>query len=89
MTSEERAGYAVLGTLEARSLDGIGNNPNDPGWGAVGASFVRIADNSYTDGVEDMARARPLAPEEVPRTRTPPITAPNPGPLVPDTRFVN
>lgn len=89
MTSGERTGYAVLGTLEARSLDGIGNNPNNPGWGAVGASFVRIADNSYTDGVEDMARARPLTPGEVPQTRTPPITAPNPGPLVPDMRFVN
>lgn len=88
-TEATRAPYDVLGGLEARSLDGTGNNPNNPDWGSIGASYTRIADNSYTDGVEDMARSRPLAPEEVPQTRVPPITAPNPGPLQPDTRFVN
>lgn len=90
MASETaRARYDVLGELEARSLDGTGNNLSNPNWGAIDASYTRIAENSYTDGIDDMARARPLTPEEVPQTRVPPIVAPNPGPLVPDQRFVN
>ena len=88
-TNSDRARYEVLGGLETRTIDGTGNNLENPEWGSIGATYNRIAENSYTDGVEDMARNRPLEPEEVPQTRNPPAAAPNPGPLVPDQRFVN
>lgn len=88
-TDSDRARHNVLGGLEARTIDGTGNNLQNPDWGSTNATYSRIGENSYTDGVEDMARNRPLVPEEVPQTRVPPIAAPNPGPLQPDTRFIN
>ena len=88
-TNADRTRYSALGGLEARTIDGTGNNLQNPDWGSTNATYSRIAENSYTDGFEDMARNRPLEPEEVPQTRVPPITAPNPGPLQTDTRFIN
>jgi Ca2+-binding RTX toxin-like protein len=51
-----------LDDLEARRTNGDGNNEiaNRDDFGAVGQTFVRIAGNSYADGTELMARARPL-----------------------------
>ncbi len=47
MASETaRARYNVLGGLEARSLDGTGNNLSNPAWGAIDASYTCIADNT-------------------------------------------
>jgi len=40
----------ALKNVEARELDGEGNNEAHPEWGAVHRELVRVTDNSYTDG---------------------------------------
>lgn len=47
----DKAIYKSLKGIEGRSPDGHGNNLAHPEWGAVGAAFVRIADDSYADGI--------------------------------------
>jgi Ca2+-binding RTX toxin-like protein len=49
-----------LASLSARSADGSGNNSTNDEFGAIGQTFLRIADPGYSDGVELMARSRAL-----------------------------
>ena len=39
---------------EIRSLDGSGNNVNNPEWGQAGTEYVRTAPANYADGVSSM-----------------------------------
>lgn len=43
--------YEVLKDIPTRSADGLGNNTANPEWGSTEHAFVRIADNSYGDGL--------------------------------------
>jgi hypothetical protein len=43
------AADTVLG-FEARSLDGGGNNKNNPTWGQVGTNYLRVGPANYADG---------------------------------------
>src|SRR5690349_2134343 len=36
---------------EPAPVDGLGNNPANPGWGAVGQTLIRVAPAAYSDGV--------------------------------------
>ena len=62
MSNDEsiNAGLAGAEQVEARSTNGDGNNATDDSFGSVGQTFFRVAENSYSDGVELMERARPL-----------------------------
>lgn len=51
-TDEADIAAAVLG--DARSLDGSGNNLDDPSLGQAGESFTRVADANYADGVGEI-----------------------------------
>jgi hypothetical protein len=39
--------------MEARSLDGKGNHPGDPGWGEAGTQYLRVATPNYADGLSE------------------------------------
>ncbi len=39
---------------DIRSLDGSGNNPSHPTWGAAGTEYLRVARPNYSDGVGGM-----------------------------------
>jgi hypothetical protein len=54
--SAERAAAAVY-PLEFRTIDGVGNNPSNPSWGAAHTPFRRMAPVAYADGVGAPARA--------------------------------
>jgi hypothetical protein len=45
--------------LDGRSLDGTGNNLDDPLLGAAGQPYTRLADADYADGTSAMAAAPP------------------------------
>ena len=50
-----------LGTVY-RSIDGSGNNADNPAWGAAGIEFLRLAPADYTDGVDSPSgSSRPSA----------------------------
>ncbi len=55
----------ALSHAENRSIDGTGNNVNNPGWGAAGSQLLRMADPAYGDGYQSMAGAGRLEPREV------------------------
>lgn len=52
---------AGSGMFEARSFDGYGNNFNHPSWGAAGATLLKLAPNSYADGISVPTMRRPNA----------------------------
>jgi hypothetical protein len=40
--------------MEARSLDGSGNDPGHPSWGEAGSQYPRVAAPNYADGLSEM-----------------------------------
>jgi Ca2+-binding RTX toxin-like protein len=84
--------FEFLATLDARSPDGSGNNDLNDAFGAIGQTFIRIAENGYSDGQEIMARSRPLewapAGTEIDAGLTPPrpVFINNPGDEIPQGR---
>ncbi|MEL6328033.1 MAG: peroxidase family protein [Planctomycetota bacterium] len=42
--------------LEFRTIDGLGNNPISPDWGAVGIPLLRLVPDAYHDGLSQLAR---------------------------------
>ena len=42
--------------MEARSLDGSGNDPGHPGWGEAGTPYPRVAAPNYADGLSEMVK---------------------------------
>lgn len=44
-------GIFQLSAQEIRTIDGIGNNLENPDWGAVNTSFLRVTDVGYADGI--------------------------------------
>jgi len=78
-----------LENLEARDPNGNGNNTASGGFGAIGQTFVRIADNSYTDGTELMARARPLEWDPEPVTTDVGLINPATQQIIPGPVFPN
>lgn len=49
---------------EVRSVDGVGNNRENPEFGAAGETYIRVAAADYADGIADMAgEERPSARE--------------------------
>lgn len=49
---------------EVRSIDGSGNNLENPEYGSTGVEFLRIAENDYADGISEPAgEDRPSARE--------------------------
>src|SRR5215831_4312866 len=49
-------GNQAFGPFETRSLDGTGNNPRHPSWGAAGSAYLRVAPAAYADGVSAQRR---------------------------------
>lgn len=47
------------GTPPTRSLDGRGNNPDNPDWGRVGARYTRVARAAFADGRSAMTAGKP------------------------------
>ena len=41
-------------SMEARTLDGSGNDPGHPGWGEAGTVYLRVTTPNYADGVSRM-----------------------------------
>lgn len=39
--------------VEFRSIDGTGNNPSNPNYGAANIELLRLHDNAYEDGISD------------------------------------
>ena len=40
--------------LSAASVDGTGNNPENPEWGSVDEEFLRLAESDYADGISEV-----------------------------------
>lgn len=61
------AGYAydVSPGIGARAPDGVGNNLDNPGWGAAYTTYRRVTENSYLDGKGRMA----TPPDDAPQPR--------------------
>ena len=45
--------------FEHRSMNGEGNNADNPSWGMAGTALLRLAPNSYADGVSTPTISRP------------------------------
>jgi hypothetical protein len=54
-----------LSQAEDRSIDGMGNNVDNPAWGSAGSTLLRMADPAYGDGYQGMAGAGRLGAREV------------------------
>ena len=48
---------------ENRTVDGMGNNIDNPGFGSAGIQLLRMADNSYNDGISTLTSADKSARE--------------------------
>ncbi len=51
-----------------RSIDGSGNNPNHPDWGAANTQLTRVYPNQYGDGIETMGGAGRPSPRVISNT---------------------
>jgi len=55
----------ALATGDCRTIDGAGNNPQNPSWGSAGIQLLRIAPSAYTDGYATKSGADRPGPREV------------------------
>ena len=53
-----------LGSIGYRTLDGTGNNSNNPSWESVGVSFLRMVEAVYEDGISIPVSGLP-SPREI------------------------
>ncbi len=53
----------LLASLEDRTADGTGTNEDNPDWGAVGQTLLRLSDANYEDGIGEMVSGLPNARE--------------------------
>lgn len=57
-----------LNAQEVRTINGVNNNFQHPGWGALGAPLERVAPVSFSDGFQSPARLESVNPREVSNT---------------------
>lgn len=58
-------GLTVVATAQNRSIDGFGNNPDNPLWGAVGDPMPWGGPVSFSDGIAEPAGVNRMNPREI------------------------